>query len=355
MVKAKKLPSGSWNVQVFVGYDDNGKKIRKSFTAPTKQEAEFLASRFKAHNQEINRDTSCMTLSEAIDKYIEFKGNTLSPSTIRGYEQIKRNGLPSIMHTKMNKLTVAKVQAAINQEVGIKKTKTIKNEIGLIKSVLKMYDPDLSLNSLTLPQREKFEAQELTLKEVIILLKAIQDDSCAIPLLLALCCGLRASELLGLTWKDYDTTNHTISIHTAVVPDENNILVRKGTKTTNSTRKISIPSFLADLLNSQVNNDINASIVTLSLPCVRKHLCNICKVNNIPRVRLHDLRHINASIMLYLNIPNKYALERGGWDDIKTMDKIYQFTFKDEKKIIDDKINDFFINALNNTNDKNSI
>ena len=46
--------------------------------------------------------------------------------------------------------------------------------------------------------------------------------------------------------------------------------------------------------------------------------------------------------MLYLNIPAKYAMERGGWSDIKTMDKIYQFTFKDQKKVVDDRINDFF-------------
>lgn len=50
MAKAKKLPSGSWRAQVFVGLDENGKQIRKSFTAPTKKEAEFLAAEFKARH-----------------------------------------------------------------------------------------------------------------------------------------------------------------------------------------------------------------------------------------------------------------------------------------------------------------
>lgn len=345
-MKAKKLPSGSWNVQVFVGTDQNGKRIRKSFTAPTKKEAEYLAASFKAHHQEITRDSSAMMLTEAIDRYIEFKGGTLSPSTVRGYRNVQKNNFKSIMYLKLNKLTVNKIQAAINKEIGNKKPKTIQNQIGFIKSVLKMYIPTLSLSSITLPQKEKYEAQELTMKEVICLLKAIQNDSCAVPLYLAICGGLRASELLGLTWMDYNTVRRTISVRKAIVPDENNDLVKKGTKTVESKRTFEIPDFLAEMLDKNINIDQNTPILTVSLQCVRTHLDKLCRKNNIPHVRLHDLRHINASIMGFLNIPLKYALERGGWDDINTMDKIYQYSFSDERKMVDDKINNFFTDAL---------
>lgn len=346
-MKAKKLPSGSWNVQVFVGMDQNGKKIRKSFTAPTKKEAEYLAASFKAHHQEITRDSTAMTLSEAIDKYIGFKGGTLSPSTIRGYRNVQKNNFRSIMSIKLNKLTVSKIQAAINSEIGSKKPKTLQNQVGFIKSVFKMFAPSLSLSAITLPQKEKYEAQELTMKEVISLLKAIRDDSCAVPLFLAMCGGLRASELIGLTWADYSTAKKTISVRKAVVPDENNKLVKKGTKTTESKRTFEIPAFLADLLDKHINIDPITPIITVSLPCIRSHLDKICTKNGIPHIRLHDLRHINASIMGFLGIPLKYALERGGWDDISTMDKIYQYSFSDEKKMVDDKINRFFTDAIN--------
>ena len=43
MATAKKLPSGNWRVQVFVGVDENKKRIYKSFTAPTKKQAEYAA------------------------------------------------------------------------------------------------------------------------------------------------------------------------------------------------------------------------------------------------------------------------------------------------------------------------
>ena len=132
-MKAKKLPSGSWNVQVFVGFDENGKKIRKSFTAPTKKEAEYLAASFKAHHQEVTRDSTAMTLSEAIDKYIKFKGATISPSTVRGYRNIQKNTFKSIMHVKINKLTVNKIQEAINMVY--KNIKNIQKHIEIILNI----------------------------------------------------------------------------------------------------------------------------------------------------------------------------------------------------------------------------
>ena len=341
MAKAKKLPSGNWRVQVFAGLDKDGKQIRKSFTAPTKKEAEFMAAEFKAKHKEIVRDKSAMTLSEGIDRYIEFKGGTLSPSTVRGYKMIQNKGLQSIMNIKMNKLTADLVQAAINEEVGVKKQKTIKNEYSLVKAVVKMYAPNLSLAGVTLPQAEKFEAQELTLQEVGILLNAIMKDEFSIGLLFAVCCGLRMSEITALKWENYDSPQETIHIKKAVVRDVDNHYVTKSTKSKKSTRKIVVPKLLSKLLNNSYG-DPEQHIITCSQNCLREHLTKICSQNGLPHLRMHDLRHINASVMAYLDIPTKYALERGGWEDIATMDKIYQFTFQDEKKAVDDKINHFF-------------
>ena len=330
MAKAKKLPSGNWNIQIFVGYDKDGKKIRKSFTAPTKREVEFMAAEFKAKHKEVFRDKSAMTLSEGIDKYIEFKGSSLSPSTVRSYRITQRNAFPRIMKMKMNVITVTDIQAAINDEIGRKKPKTIKNEYGLVQSVFKMYAPDVSLNGIKLPQKEKFEAQRLTRQEVVTLLKAIkaEPDQYSIPLLLGICGGLRSSEIIGLTWENY-------------IPQKQMIYIK-------STRSFEIPQTLSELLDKN-KGESQAPIVTISQKAIRLRLHKLCRLNNIPIIRIHDLRHINASVMLFLDIPQKYAMERGGWTDIQTMDKIYQFTFEDEKKAVDDKINNFFDAALNST------
>jgi hypothetical protein len=42
----------------------------------------------------------------------------------------------------------------------------------------------------------------------------------------------------------------------------------------------------------------------------------------LPHTRFHDLRHLNAAVMLKLSVPDKYALERGGWSTSHTKERL---------------------------------
>ena len=57
MATAKKLPSGSWRILVYSHTDQDGKRRYKSFTAPTKKEAEFLAADYQDVRKSI--DLTC--------------------------------------------------------------------------------------------------------------------------------------------------------------------------------------------------------------------------------------------------------------------------------------------------------
>lgn len=65
-------------------------------------------------------------------------------------------------------------------------------------------------------------------------------------------------------------------------------------------------------------------------------------------ISFHDLRHLSASVMLMLNIPDKYAMERGGRKTPHIMKSVYQHTFSSERKIIDEKVNNFFESLIEN-------
>ena len=56
--------------------------------------------------------------------------------------------------------------------------------------------------------------------------------------------------------------------------------------------------------------------------------------------------------MLMLNIPDKYAMERGGWSTNSTLKSVYQHTFSEERKQVDKKIDDYFINLIEGTHEK---
>ena len=57
-------------------------------------------------------------------------------------------------------------------------------------------------------------------------------------------------------------------------------------------------------------------------------------------------RHLNASVMLMLGVPDKYAMERGGWSTNATLKAVYQHTFSDERKRVDEQIDGFFEDLL---------
>ena len=112
-VKATRLPSGSYRVQVVVGKDENGKRNVRSFTADTADEAIFQALTFK-NSLGIGANAKTMTVGQAFTQYINARDNILSPASIRGYNIIKNTRLQSIMLIEIHALTVNDVQYAVN-------------------------------------------------------------------------------------------------------------------------------------------------------------------------------------------------------------------------------------------------
>ena len=92
MPKAKRLPSGSWRVQVYAGKALDGKPIRESFTAPTKKEAEYMAAQWQLQRSARPED---YTVAEAISAYIDAKSAILSPSTVQKYKSLARRPSPA--------------------------------------------------------------------------------------------------------------------------------------------------------------------------------------------------------------------------------------------------------------------
>ena len=66
------------------------------------------------------------------------------------------------------------------------------------------------------------------------------------------------------------------------------------------------------------------------------------KKNGLPHMSFHDLRHVNASVMAMLNVPDKYAMKRGGWKTDKIMKGTYMQTYRAERIAVDHKIDDYF-------------
>jgi integrase len=338
MATAKKLKSGNWRVRVFVGVI-NGKNKYMSITAQGKKEAEYLAAEFML-KKKLKELPANLLLGEAFDKYIEDREAVLSPATIRGYKQIRRNRFMSIMNTKLSALRPNDIQKAVSEETKLVSPKTVKNAHGLLSSVLDVFLPDFSLNTI-LPKKMRFVANIPTHEDFIELLQMTEGTMMNAVIMLGACLGLRRSEMCALTWDDINPVANRVMITKVMVTDDDGNWSIKSTKTYAGTRGFGIPEFVTKklmFLPRWPNTDRIIPITPNAVTDRFIRLRNRLKMN----IRLHDLRHYNASVMLALGVPDKYAMERGGWATNQTMKNVYQHTFQGEHELVDNKVNGFF-------------
>lgn len=331
MAKAKKLPSGSWRVRVYVGKNADGKDIYRSFTAPTKREAEYLAAEFSAKKKAPDAQSEDMKLSDAYRKYIEIKRNTLSPATVREYLRAARCDFPELMPLKLSKITQAAVQSAVNVMSASHSPKSVRNAHGLLSAVLRMFAPDIRLNT-RLPQPKKADIYVPTEQEVEKLIRLIRGTELEKAVLLAAFGSLRRSECCALTADDI--TGDIVHVTKAMVLDANNQWTIKQPKSKAGYREIKLPHFVIDRLTPAENGRIvNIAPVTLSNSFIKAR-----KRFQLPHLRFHDLRHYQASILHAMGVPDKYIMERGGWSTDSTLKNIYQHTMSDKRKQVEDAI-----------------
>lgn len=70
-------------------------------------------------------------------------------------------------------------------------------------------------DKLTLPKKKRYRGAAYTVEQVKKLLAAVPEEDAFRPvILLALFYGLRRSEILGLTWNDFDFDARTIHVKT---------------------------------------------------------------------------------------------------------------------------------------------
>lgn len=335
MAKAEKLKSGNWRAKAYMGTDENGKKIFQSFTAATKKEAEYLAAEAVVKKKEKVKN---MTVGEAIDKYISIKENVLSPTTIYGYRKIRQCYLQMLMDLPIQKLTQETVQKAVNDEAKRLAAKTVKSAHGLLSAALSIYRPELRLKT-TLPRVQK-KYKDLPQPSEII--QMVTGTPIELPVLLALMCGMRMSEIKGIRKKDID--GECLTIQNVVVRVERQDIAKENTKTQNSARRLKLPRRILDLIDEIEVKSPDDYIIPVSGSVIYKRFIRLIEKNGLKRMTFHDLRHLNASVMLMLGIPDKYAMERGGWATDNILKSVYQHTFSDEREAVDQRIEDYFDN-----------
>ena len=348
MAKAKMLPSGNWRCIAYLGKDNNGKKIQKSFTASTKKGAEELAKRCESIEKDSMRsltDKDC-TVRLAVERYIKKKKDgvsvkKISPSTIRGYEKMMENNIDMIADVpclKLDDRILNRWIESLNEELS---AKSIRNVYYLVTAALKDVIPRSRVIDfrVELPSAPKKKVVVPTEDDIQKLLKYLKENDyqfyCAV--ILAAFGTLRRSEICALTSEDIDRKNNTVSINKALVEDYRGGFILKDTKTELSNRDVVLPSFVIDALP-----DKEGKIIDVLPTWITIHFGRVLTELDIPHFRFHDLRHYSASIMHFLGAPNETIMHRGGWASDYCLNQHYRGNMSEYDKTFTDKLNEHF-------------
>ena len=342
---ARQLPSGSWTCRVRV----DGRDV--SITRPTKAEAQAEAMAVKHGLKTPDTPRVTMTLEEAYAAYLKSREGVLSPSTVAGYKRLERNTFQRLMPMQLSAITPELIQREISAMVREGKSpKYIANAEGLLSSVLKHAMPEKQF-SLRLPPKRKPNLRQPDDKEIGAIMAAFRGSAVELPVLMALWMGMRLSEILGA--RHEDIADGKLHIRRAVVLDENNQPVEKDSaKTYAGDRWVSVPGYIAQLIAATGRD--SGPLVTFSGAAIYKRFVRTLDQAGITRCRFHDLRHINAAVMVRLGVDSKYAQERNGWASDRMYKQVYAYAMSDQMAAINESIDGYFGNKMTTGNQEST-
>lgn len=205
-----------------------------------------------------------------------------------------------------------------------------------------------------LPKQQKFTGKFYSAEQAKELLKAVKDTPIESAIYIALYYGLRRSEILGLKWSAMNLKENTMVIENTVVRQKTTI-EKKTTKNKSSHRTMplmpEVKEHLKKLKKKQIAQKLlfGKSYVDNDFVCkwddgrqfntnyITSKLHKIIKANNMPQIRLHDLRHTTASLLLSMGFSLKEIQEWLGHHDLSTTADIYGHLDYEMKKNIADK------------------
>ena len=330
MATAKKLPSGSYRVRVYDKITDK----YKSFTAPTKREAERMANEYLDGKR--GRSSSELTVGQAVQDYINERNNIISPASISKYQRtLDQQFSDEFKQIRLSKLTEQHVKDEVNRLSGKYSPKSVKNAYHFIAPIIRKHRRDLYLEDIQTPK--------------VFQKKKVYPSAEELEVMLALMYGLRKEEIRGL--KKSDIKNGTITINRVKIDVDNQVVVKEqAAKTENSLRQIyNVHPFILQMIEQRTGE----YITDVSGHAIYMHFKR--KMQSIGYdISFHDLRHVNASVMLFLGIPDKYAMERGGWSTDDTLKRVYQSTITSERERFDSVVDSYFANLYDTKYDTNN-
>lgn len=311
--------------------DGKQKRLHKQAEQEANNKAEELRKAFeKELNTSIIEKRQDVLFSDYSLDWLESISKTKKKSTIGGYESnIKAIICPYFKEKciKLTELTTLDLQDFYDSQYKLgKDPRTVLHYYRNINQILEkarktkliLVNPNVDCQIV---KPDPYIPSVYSKKELKTFLDKIKDTDIAVPIMLIGVYGLRRSEAIGVKWDRINFEDNQLTIaHTVVQTTINNkrIIDKKDIpKNTSSYRTFPLKDFLKDFLketykkqeenkklfgNSYLNKENYVCVKmdgSLILPdTLSKKFKKFLKDNNLREIRLHDLRHSVATILL---------------------------------------------------------
>lgn len=337
----------TWTIVVYVPDPETGKKKQKWIGGfKTKQEA--LRAKRQKQTEIDNMEVSSwgdLPFSEYAKKFLDWKRPQVSAVTIRMYERYLRI-YGRFLTKPMLKITVDDIRTVDNEmrQDGLSDV-TRSAYHGFFSSVFNWAIdnddiPKSPYRRFTIGRPKRRESTTPDEEQVRYLLEKSEGHWLHLPILLAVTGGLRAGEVMGLKFSDFDFEENVVSIVRQIVkiPKEGEELpevrVQKP-KTRDSIRRVALPKITMDAVHEAYekrgsdgwlfpNRDGNYQPPTKLYTDFCRFRTDLMLIGHLDtKIRFHDLRHAYASLSLNHGVPLKLISNALGHTDIQITANVY--------------------------------
>lgn len=246
----RRKRDGLWVAQYLVDTPEGKTKRKYIYGKKRKDVADKLAEVLKERGDGLLLDAGNLTVAEFLANWLESEKESVRESTHNRREEVIRLHVnPSIGHLRLSKLNALHVQRlyALKLDDGLSPGTVRLIHANLSKALRKAVRWRLvSVNvarAATAPKNTVEEVKPLTREEVKRLLDVARGDRFECLYVLAVTCGLRRGELLGLRYEDIDLKRSTLQVRRSVSKGKVNL-----PKTSKSRRSIKLSRLAIEAL-----------------------------------------------------------------------------------------------------------
>lgn len=334
-----KRSDGKWAAEVSLGHSFDGKRRRKTIYGRTRKE---VHDKLLALQQDIGTglaEPSRMTVGQYLQHWLDSAAaHTVRPVTLAVYRQyVRLYADPWIGHIPLSKLQPLQLQQLYTErlQAGLSR-RTVQYVHAILRRSFNQavkwgMIPRNPTAAVDAPRPTRREMQVLTPQQVEQLVQTMTGDPYFALYYLAIATGCRRGELVALRWADVDWRRPSITINRTAEEVKGKAVFTEP-KTARSKRLIPLPeeavSALAEHKRQQdqarEDPDYEDHDLVFCQPngqplrpgYVTEHFLTFLRRAQLPRIRLHDLRHTHATMLLAAGVHPKIVSERLGHSTI---------------------------------------